>query len=84
MTRTLMTAAVWLVLAGPLAAQDASVTEMVARYRDWRGGAAARGAASASIAATRNFVAGWVRLRKKPPSISPPCARQKRAATAGS
>lgn len=40
MTRTLMTTAAWLVLAGPLAAQDAAVTEVVERYRDWRGGAA--------------------------------------------
>lgn len=40
MKRTLMTAVVWLVLAGPLAAQDASATEVVERYRDWRGGAA--------------------------------------------
>ncbi len=32
MKRTLMTAAAWLVLAGPLAAQDASVTEVVERY----------------------------------------------------
>lgn len=40
MKRTLMTATAWLALAGPLAAQDASVDEVVDRYREWRGGAA--------------------------------------------
>lgn len=40
MKKTLIAVAAWLVLAAPGAAQDASVGEIVDRYRDWRGGPA--------------------------------------------
>ncbi len=43
MKKTLLAATAWLAVAGPLAAQDAPVDEIVNRYRVWRGGAAFEG-----------------------------------------